>query len=99
MAEAPEPWIETRPENAWDGELAELRSQVVDRDHDRVDWIMRVHSLDPGSLDAHDRLYRQAMRGTRSLRKVERELIAFVVSSVNECHYESSITGAVCVGS
>jgi AhpD family alkylhydroperoxidase len=32
-------------------------------------------------------LYRQAMRGTRTLRKVEREMIALVVSRVNECHY------------
>lgn len=48
---------------------------------------MRIHALDAGSLEAHDVLYRQAMRSTRTLRKVEREMIALVVSGINECHY------------
>jgi alkylhydroperoxidase family enzyme len=48
---------------------------------------MRIHALDAGSLEAHDMLYRQAMRSTRTLRKVEREMIAVVVSAINECHY------------
>ena len=30
---------------------------------------------------------RSAMAGTRTLRKVERELIALVVSEINGCHY------------
>jgi alkylhydroperoxidase family enzyme len=48
---------------------------------------MRIHALDPGSLAAHNALYRQAMKGTKTLRKVDREMIALVVSGVNECHY------------
>ncbi len=32
-------------------------------------------------------LYTAAMSGTRGLRKVDRELIALVVSGINECHY------------
>ena len=81
------PWIETPHEDEWQGPLAELRDRVADPATGRVDWIMRVHSLDPGSLEAHDVLYRQAMRGTASLRKVDREMIALVVSKVNACHY------------
>ncbi len=81
------PWIDAPHEDEWGPEFDDLKPQVVDPVHDRVDWIMRIHALDPGSLDAHNSLYRQAMRGTKTLRKVDREMIAVVVSQVNECHY------------
>lgn len=81
------PWIETIHEDDWDGPLAEMTEEVIDPTHRRVDWIMRIHSLDDGSLKAHHSLYRQAMKGTKTLRKVEREMIALVVSQVNDCHY------------
>lgn len=81
------PWIEAPHEDEWDDDLAELKDDVVDPAHDRVDWIMRIHALDAGSLEAHNVLYRQAMRGTKTLRKVEREMIAVVVSAANDCHY------------
>ena len=80
-------WIETIREDEWDGELAELYPAVVDRARDRVDNIMQIHSLNPAGLAAHNALYGSAMAGTAGLRKVERELIALVVSSINECHY------------
>ncbi len=80
-------WITTIPEDDWDGELAALRPRVTDPTTGRVDHIMAIHSLDPAGLAAHDALYRAAMTGTRTLRKVERELIAFVVSQTNGCHY------------
>lgn len=81
------PWIEAPHEDEWEDDLAELKDDVVDPAHDRVDWIMRIHALDAGSLEAHNVLYRQAMRGTKTLRKVEREMIAVVVSAANDCHY------------
>ncbi len=82
-------WIEVIDDDAWadDDQLAPLHQRVVDRDHGRVDTIMAVHSLGPAGLAAHDALYRSAMSGTASLRKVERELIALVVSLENHCHY------------
>ena len=80
-------WIETIPENEWEGELADLYPDVADASQDRVDNIMQIHSLNPRALAAHDALYRSAMRGTPTLRKVERELIAYVVSQANDCHY------------
>ncbi len=80
-------WIETPREDTWEGPLGELFASVVDSDHGRVDNIMQVHALHPAGLAAHNALYRSAMSGTKSLRKVERELIALVVSSVNDCHY------------
>jgi alkylhydroperoxidase family enzyme len=83
----PMPWIETLHEDDWDGDLASLKDEVIDPSSGRVDWIMRIHSLDAGSLDAHKVVYRQAMKGTATLRKVDREMIALVVSGVNRCHY------------
>ena len=80
-------WIDTIREDEWDGDLAKLYAAVVDRDHDRVDNVIQIHSLDPTGMAAHQALYTAAMTGTRSLRKVERELIALVVSGVNDCHY------------
>lgn len=81
------PWIETPHEDEWGPEFDQLKPQVIDPVFDRVDWIMRIHALDAGSMSAHHVLYRQAMRGTKTLRKVEREMIALIVSGVNDCHY------------
>ena len=83
-----QPWIDTVPDHEWaDGRLADLHARVVDAATGRVDHIMAIHSLNPVGLAAHDGLYRSAMAGTGTLRKVERELIALVVSLENECHY------------
>ena len=81
------PWIEAPHEDEWEGELAEYKAEVVDRHLGRVDWIMHIHALDVGSMNAHAVLYRQAMKGTKTLRKVEREMVALVVSKTNDCHY------------
>ena len=82
-------WIRVVPDSAWpstDG-LAEQYERVVDRTFERVDNIMAIHSLNPASLAAHNALYTSAMSGTATLRKVEREMIAMVVSLENHCHY------------
>jgi alkylhydroperoxidase family enzyme len=80
-------WIETIREDEWRGELADLYDSVADATAGRVDNIMQIHSLNPRAMAAHDALYRSAMRGTATLRKVERELIALTVSRLNNCHY------------
>ena len=82
-------WIRVVPDSAWpstDG-LAEQYERVVDRTYGRVDNIMAIHSLNPAALAAHNALYASAMSGTATLRKVEREMIAMVVSLENYCHY------------
>ena len=86
----PMAWIRTVPDGDWvdgGGSLADLYAEVVDPVHRRVDHIMVVHSLNPRGLSAHLGLYASAMAGTATLRKVERELIALVVSLENNCHY------------
>lgn len=79
--------IQTIPDDSWEGELAELHPLVVDRTYGRVDNIIAVHSLNPRGLAAHQGLYTSAMASTATLRKVERELVALVVSLENHCHY------------
>jgi len=81
------PWIDAPHEDEWDESFDDLRPEVTDPTFQRVDWIMRIHSLDAGSMNAHYVLYRQAMKGTATLRKVEREMVALVVSKANDCHY------------
>ena len=80
-------WIETPREDGWEGDLADLYGQIVDREHGRVDNVLQIHALKPQAMEAHNTLYTSAMSGTRTLRKVERELIALIVSDINGCHY------------
>ena len=77
----PMAWILTVPDGDWVDGGGSLPV------HSRVDHIMAVHSLNPRGLSAHLGLYTSAMAGTSTLRKVERELIALVVSLENHCHY------------
>ena len=79
--------IKVIPDDSWDGALGELRPRVVDPAYRRVDNILAVHSLNPRGMAAHQGLYESAMAGTATLRKVEREIIAVVVSLENDCHY------------
>jgi alkylhydroperoxidase family enzyme len=80
-------WIETPREDEWQGDLSEIYGEIVDRHHQRVDNIFQIHGLNPRAMAAHNALYESAMSGTGTLRKVERELIALIVSDLNECHY------------
>jgi len=82
-------WIKRVPDNQWPETpgLAEQYESVVDANYGLVDEIMAIHSLNPAGLAAHNALYTSAMSGTKTLRKVERELIALVVSLENHCHY------------
>lgn len=80
-------WIPTiDPEDA-DEALRRLYDAARDPASGELDNILRVHSLHPRGLEAHLGLYRAVMAPTRSLRKAEREMIALVVSVVNQCHY------------
>jgi len=80
-------WIRTIPAGEARGELAELYNAASDPETGEMDHIMAIHSLHPAGLSAHLALYRAVMRSTRTLRKVDRELIALVVSQTNGCHY------------
>ncbi len=80
-------WIEVIPEDKAEGLLRELYDQEMDKRHNVVDNIMKVHSLHPESLRAHADLYHTVMHGRSGLRRAEREMIGVVVSVLNQCHY------------
>jgi alkylhydroperoxidase family enzyme len=52
-----------------------------------VDHIIRIHSLNPPSMEHHVRLYAHLMRGPSPLTRVQREMIAVAVSAANDCFY------------
>jgi len=80
-------WIDVIDEGDADGELAALYEKIADPPGGPVDNILKIHSLNPDGLRAHLGVYRTAMSGTGSLPRVEREMIAVVVSDINGCHY------------
>ncbi len=53
----------------------------------QVDNILSIHSLRPATLRSHLGMYRDAMVGSRDLSRVQREMIAVVVSAANQCTY------------
>jgi len=52
-----------------------------------VDNILKIHSLNPESLWHHYDLYKQLMTGKSGLSRMQREMIAVVVSKANDCYY------------
>ena len=80
-------WISTISESEATGDLASLYTRVRDPETGRLDNIMQVHGLHPAGLETHFTLYCAVMRGTKSLPRVDREMLALVVSRINACHY------------
>lgn len=52
-----------------------------------VDNIVRIHSLNPRSMQDHVQLYSHLMRGRSPLTRIQREMLAVTVSSENDCYY------------
>ncbi len=80
-------WIETVDPDAAEGLLKRLYAAAVRR-AGRVYNVIRLQSLRPQTLRASTQLYIEVMRSERSpLSRVQREMIATVVSRANSCHY------------
>ena len=79
-------WIDTINEGDADGSLKDQYAKLKDS-RGGVDNILKIHSLNPESLDAHVRLYKTIMYGKSPISRVDREMIAVLVSSINQCHY------------
>ncbi len=80
------PWIDMINENEAEGELADIYSQITEP-WGGVDNIMKIHSLNVGSLKAHMVLYKETMYGKSPITRTEREMIAVVSSVANKCEY------------
>jgi len=52
-----------------------------------IDNIVRIHSLNPKSMQDHMGMYAHLMRGRSPLSRAQREMIAVVVSATNGCFY------------
>ena len=84
----PEAWIEMLHEdrNDLDPILRDMYDQMREPDG-HVDNILKIHSLNPASLQVHYDFYKLVMYGPSPLSRAQREMIAVVVSTVNQCHY------------
>jgi len=59
-------------------------------ENDRVnddDHILQIHAIHPRVMKLHYDLYVELMHRPSPLSRLEREMVAVVVSSVNDCHY------------
>lgn len=56
--------------------------RVPDQDH-----IIRVHGVHPRVMRQHYELYVELMRGPGPLTRIQREMLALVISAANQCHY------------
>lgn len=80
-------WIETTPPERAEGRLKGIYEAAIRR-AGRVFGIVRLMSLRPAQLEASMALYSSTMKSEDSeLSLRERELVATVVSRLNDCHY------------
>jgi alkylhydroperoxidase family enzyme len=80
------PWIEQVPLDDATGLLREQFEQAEER-AGRVWHIVHVMSLNPEALADSIRFYLTIMMGESPLSRVQREMLATVVSRELECHY------------
>ena len=69
-----------------EGLLGRIYDSAVKR-AGRVFQILKVQSLNPPVLKSSMGLYRDTMFGDSPLSRAQREMLAVVVSVMNECHY------------
>lgn len=79
-------WIRTIPEEEAQGFLARVYADARRR-AGRVFGIVKAMSLQPQVADTSLELYGRIMFGGGELSRIQREMIAVVVSRTNACHY------------
>ena len=79
-------WIKVIDEAEATGELKQQYSKLVTPEG-VVDNILKIHSLNPPSLQGHHQFYRNLMYGKSELSRIQREMIAVTVSAINQCFY------------
>ena len=79
-------WIKTVPENKADGLLAEIYDQTSAK-FGHVINLVKIQSLSPETMAIGKQLYTHLMTKPGGLTRLQRVLIATVVSKVNGCYY------------
>lgn len=79
-------WIKMIDEGSAEGKLKTMYEKLLSPEG-VVDNILKIHSLNPPSLLGHYEYYKTLMRGKSGLSRIQREMIAVVVSAANKCHY------------
>ncbi len=80
------PWIKVVDEAEAEGELLEIY-QAQAKKAGALANILKIHSLAPRTLSTHLAFYEAVMHVPGDLSRTQREMIAVVVSSLNQCHY------------
>lgn len=65
-----------------DDDAIPAEDRLPDRDN-----IIRIHGVHARTMRHHYDLYLELMRGPGPLSRIQREMIAVVVSAVNHCRY------------
>jgi len=79
-------WIAEIEEREAEGSLKDQYSKLKEP-WGGIDNILKIHSLNPESLTAHVQLYKTVMFGKSPIPRIDREMIALMVSSINQCYY------------
>ncbi len=79
-------WVSTIPEDQATGMLAQIYAETRAK-CGKVINLVKVQSLRPEIMAIGRQLYRQLMDGPNGLSRLQRVLIATVVSKVNGCYY------------
>ncbi len=79
-------WIRTIPESEATGTLAEIYEQTRIK-CGKVINLVRVQSLRPDTMAIGRTMYRHLMEGPGQLSRLQRVLIATVISKINGCIY------------
>jgi uncharacterized peroxidase-related enzyme len=79
-------WIRVVHEAEADGKLKEYYDEIK-KTRGKVANIMKIHSLHPEAMMSHLNFYKTIMFGASGLSRRQRELLATVVSSFDQCAY------------
>jgi uncharacterized peroxidase-related enzyme len=79
-------WIKQIEENEAEGKLKEVYEKILEK-RGKLANIMKIHSLDSESMQNHLDLYTSIMFNKSGLNREEKELVAVVVSALNNCAY------------
>ena len=80
------PWIKTIDEKESKGELKQIYDDLIKK-RGKISNILKIHSIIPKTLQSHLDLYLSIMFNKSSLKRLDKELIAIIVSSINKCPY------------